>query len=90
MSRRLDGGDPGAEVPALPGAGAGMSAADESLQRAEELLERLRTRVDALEASADAGGDVDEAVDGLAEIAEIAREIESELQRARQAADAGA
>ena len=66
-----------------------MSAADESLQRAEELLERLRTRVDALEASADAGGDVDEAVDGLAEIAEIAREIESELQRARQAADAG-
>jgi hypothetical protein len=67
-----------------------MSAADESLQRAEELLERLRTRVDALEASADAGGDVDEAVDGLAEIAEIAREIESELQRARQAADAGA
>ena len=67
-----------------------MSAADESLQRAEELLERLRTRVDALEASADAGVDVDEAVDGLAEIAELAREIESELQRARQAADAGA
>ena len=67
-----------------------MSAADESLQRAEELLERLRTLVDALEASADTGGDVDEAVDGLAEIAEIAREIESELQRARQAADAGA
>jgi phage shock protein A len=67
-----------------------ISGADESLQRAEELLERLRTRVDALEASADAGGDVDEAVDGLAEIAEIAREIESELQRARQAADAGA
>jgi len=67
-----------------------MSAADESLQKAEELLERLRTRVDALEASADTGGDVDEAVDGLAEIAELAREIESELQRARQAADAGA
>ena len=67
-----------------------MSAADESLQRAEELLERLRTRVDALEASADAGGDVDEAVDGPAEIAEIAREIESELQRAREAAEAGA
>jgi len=67
-----------------------VSAADESLQRAEELLERLRTRVDALEASADAGGDVDEAVDGLAEIAELAREIESELQRARQAAHAGA
>ena len=67
-----------------------VGGADESLQKAEELLERLRTRVDALEASADAGGDVDEAVDGLAEIAELAREIESELQRARQAADAGA
>ncbi|HKP09998.1 MAG TPA: hypothetical protein VJT76_04635 [Gaiella sp.] len=67
-----------------------LGGADESLQKAEELLERLRTRVDALEASADAGGDVDEAVDGLAEIAELAREIETELQRARQAADAGA
>ncbi len=68
-----------------------MSAAsDESLQRVEELLERLRTRVDALEASADSGGDVDEAVDGLAEVADLAREIETELQRARLAADAGA
>ena len=72
------------------GGGRARMSADESLQRAEELLERLRTRVDALEASADTGGDVDEAVDGLAEIAEIAREIERELQRARQAADAGA
>lgn len=62
----------------------------ESLQRAEELLERMRTRVDALEASADAAGDVDEAVDGLAEIAELAKQIEAEVQRARQAADAGA
>ena len=44
-------------------------SSSESLQRAEELLERLRTRVDALEANADSGGDVDEAVDGLAEIA---------------------
>jgi hypothetical protein len=67
-----------------------VGGADASLQKAEELLERLRTRVDALEASADTGGDVDEAVDGLAEIAELAREIETELQRARQAADAGA
>jgi methyl-accepting chemotaxis protein len=67
-----------------------LNASDESLQRAEELLERLRTRVDALEASADAGGDVDEAVDGLVEIAELAKEIEAEVQRARQAADAGA
>jgi methyl-accepting chemotaxis protein len=63
---------------------------DASLQRAEELLERLKTRVDSLEASADGGGSVDEAVDGLAEIAELAKEIEAEVQRARQAADAGA
>ena len=67
-----------------------MSGADESLQRAEELLERLRTRVDALETSADSGGDIDEAVDSLAEIAELAKEIETEVQRARQAADARA
>ena len=67
-----------------------MSTSNESLQRAEELLERLRTRVDALEASAEEGGDVDEAVDSLAEIAELAKEIEAEVQRARQAADAGA
>lgn len=66
------------------------NGSNESLQRAEELLERLKTRVDALEASADAGGDVDEAVDGLAEIAELAKAIEAEVQRARQAADAGA
>lgn len=63
---------------------------DASLQRAEELLERLRVRVDALEANADSGGDLDAAVDGLAEIAELAKEIEAEVQRARQAADAGA
>ena len=63
-----------------------MSAA-ESLQRAEELLERLRTRVDALEASADAGDDLDAAVDGLAE---IAKELEAEHVRARTRADAGA
>lgn len=63
---------------------------DAALQRAEELLERLRVRVDALEANADAGGDLDEAVDGLAEIAELAKEIEAEVLRARQAADAGA
>jgi uncharacterized protein YqfA (UPF0365 family) len=67
-----------------------VSGSNESLQRAEELLERLRVRVDDLEAASQAGGDVDAAVDGLAEIAEIAKEIEAEIQRARQAADAGA
>jgi len=66
------------------------SGSDASLQRAEELLERLRVRVDALEANAASGGDLDVAVDGLAEINELAKEIEAEVQRARQAADAGA
>lgn len=66
-----------------------MSAAPEgSLERAEELLERLRTRVDGLEAAAETGEDVDEAIDTLAEIAELAKQIEAEVQRARQAADA--
>ena len=67
-----------------------MTGSDELLQRTEELRERLRLRVDALEANADAGGDVDQAVDLLAEIAELAKELEAEVQRVRQAADAGA
>ncbi len=67
-----------------------MSEANESLQHAEELLERLRGKVDELEALAAGDGDVDRAVDDLAAIAEIAKEIEAEIQRARRAADAGA
>ena len=64
-----------------------MSSA-ESLQRAEELLERLRGKLDELERLA-AAEDVDGAVDDLAEIAEIAKEIEAELGEARARADAG-
>jgi hypothetical protein len=60
----------------------------ESLQRAEELLERLRGKLDQLDRLAQAG-DADAAVDDLAEIAEIARQIEAEIGRARTAADAG-
>ncbi len=67
-----------------------MSDSNAALQRAEELLERLRVKVDELEALADDPADVDRAVDDLAAIAEIAKEIEAEIQRARQAADAGA
>ena len=63
-----------------------MSAA-ESLQRAEELLERLRQKLDVLERLA-AEGNVDGAVDDLAEVAEIAKELEAELLRARTRADA--
>ena len=60
----------------------------ESLQRAEELLERLRGKLDQLERLA-SEGDADAAVDDLAEIAEIAKEIETEIGRVRTAADAG-
>ena len=62
---------------------------NESLGRAQELAERLRAKLEDLERLADAG-DVDAAVDDLAEIAELAKQIEAEVQRARASADAGA
>ena len=64
-------------------------SANESLGRAQELAERLRARLDSLERLAGAG-DVDAAVDDLAEIAELAKQIEAEVQLARASADAGA
>jgi len=64
-------------------------SANESLGRAQELSERMRAKVDALEQRAEAG-DIDGAVEDLAEIAEIAKQIEAEVQRARASADAGA
>jgi len=64
-------------------------SANESLGRAQELAERLRAKSESLERLAEAG-DVDAAVDDLAEIAELAKEIEAEVQRARASADAGA
>ena len=64
-------------------------SANESLGRAQELAERLRAKLDDLERLAEAG-DVDAAVDDLAEIAELAKQIEAEVQRARASADAGA
>lgn len=64
-------------------------SANESLARAQELSERLRVKLDGLDRLAEAG-DVDAAVDDLAEIAELAKEIETEIQRARTSADAGA
>ena len=64
-------------------------SANESLGRAQELAERLRSKLDSLDRLAEAG-DVDAAVDDLAEIAELAKQIEAEVQRARASADAGA
>lgn len=63
-------------------------SANESLGRAQELAERLRVCLDGLEAHAETG-DVDAAVDALAEIAELAKQIEAEVHWARASADAG-
>ena len=66
-----------------------MTASNESLGRAQELLERLQTKLADLERATESG-ETDGAVDDLSQIAEIAKQIEAEVQRARQAADAGA
>jgi len=66
-----------------------MSQVDEALARAEELLGTLNERRDQLERLAAADDvDGDAAVDLIAELAEIARQIEAELTRARSLADA--
>lgn len=68
-----------------------MSGAEESLRRTEELLARLNERREELERLAAADDvDGDAAVDVIAELAELAKQIESELSRARALADADA
>ncbi|MGH3132590.1 MAG: hypothetical protein ACRDNY_02405 [Gaiellaceae bacterium] len=68
-----------------------MSGVEQALERAEELLGRMNERRDALERLAEADEiEGDAAVDLIAELAELAREIEAELTRARTLADAGA
>ena len=68
-----------------------MSSADEPLGRAEELLAKLNEKRDALERLAAADEiDGDAAVDVIAELAELARQVEAELTRARTIADAAA
>ncbi|HEY6962169.1 MAG TPA: hypothetical protein VI408_09805 [Gaiellaceae bacterium] len=60
-----------------------MSQADESLNKAEDLLARLesaRVRLDGTE-------DPDQAIEILQELAELAKEVEAELQRAKRAAE---
>jgi hypothetical protein len=62
---------------------------DEALARAEELLGKLNERRDELERLATAEDvDGDAAVELIAELAELARQIEGELTRARNLADA--
>ena len=61
-------------------------SADEALRRAEDLLERLEAARETL----DATKDPDEAIAVLQELADLARQVEAELQRARAAAEADA
>jgi hypothetical protein len=60
-----------------------MSAEEEALQRVEDLLARL----EAARARLEATDDPDEAIAVLQELAELAREVEAELGRARAAAE---
>ena len=57
--------------------------AEESLQRAESLLERLERARQELESTQDP----DRAIEILSQLAEIAKEVEAELARARQEAE---
>ena len=58
------------------------SDAEQSLQRAESLLERLERSRQELESTQDP----DRAIEILSELAEIAREVEVELARAKKEA----
>jgi hypothetical protein len=60
-----------------------MTNTDESLNKAEDLLARLeqaRARLDETQ-------DPDQAIEILQELADLAREVEAELQRAKRAAE---
>ena len=59
-----------------------MSSAEDSLKRAEELLERLEKTRARLEST-----DPEAAIDILGELADIAKQVEAELEQARR--DAG-
>jgi hypothetical protein len=58
-------------------------SADESLSNAEDLLARL----EAARARLDETQDPDQAIEILQELAELAKEVEAELQRAKRAAE---
>ncbi len=66
-----------------------MSSSDEALGRAEALLAQLNQKREELEQLAKAEDiDGDAAVDLIADLADLARQIEAELTRARTIADA--
>jgi hypothetical protein len=65
------------------------NSSEESLARAEQLLARLeatRAELERLSESEDA----DKALDILTELAELSRQVEEELQRAKRAAESDA
>jgi hypothetical protein len=62
-------------------------SADEALNRAEQLLERLEAARAELERLTNAD-DAERALDILGELAELSKAIEEELQRAKRAAEA--
>jgi hypothetical protein len=65
-----------------------MTDADAALARAEELLEKLNARRDELEGIANAETiDADAAVDVIAELSALAKQIEAELTEARTLAE---
>ena len=57
--------------------------AEESLGKAEDLLARL----DSARAKLEETNDPDQAIEILQELAELAKEVEGELQRAKRAAE---
>jgi hypothetical protein len=61
-------------------------SAEESLARAESLLERL----DATRARLEATDDPEQAIELLGELAELAKEVQAEIERAKREADASA
>jgi hypothetical protein len=58
-------------------------SADESLSKAEDLLARL----EAARVKLDETQEPDQAIEILQELAELAKEVEGELQRAKRAAE---
>jgi hypothetical protein len=60
-----------------------MSQSEESLNHAEDLLARL----EAARARLEETQDPDQAIEILQELAELAKEVEAELQRAKRAAE---
>jgi hypothetical protein len=64
---------------------------EESLSRAEELLARLEAARGELDALAETeGGSPDRALEILAELSELAKSVEVELERAKRSAEADA